>query len=98
ITVPGGLEVGTLTEVDEVMINVSMATSENPNDVYTNYDAENETFLPFTLVITEITEGEDARVKGTFTGTIKKFIGGTGEEIEITQGEIDVPVAAISLP
>src|SRR5690606_13808480 len=78
ITVPGGLEVGTLTEVDEVMINVSMATSENPNDVYTNYDAENETFLPFTLVITEITEGEDARVKGTFTGTIKKFIGGTG--------------------
>lgn len=69
-----------------------METSGNPNDVYSNYDAATETFLPFTLIITEITEGVNGRVKGTFTGSIKKFVGGTDEEIEITEGEIDVPV------
>lgn len=92
ITVPGGLEVGTLTEANEVMVQVLLETSSDPNDVYSNYDEVNETFLPFTLVITEITSGTDGRVKGTFTGSIKKFVGGTGEEIEITEGEIDVPI------
>ncbi|SMC72625.1 hypothetical protein [Moheibacter sediminis] len=92
ITVPEGLEVGTLTEADEVVVQVTLGTSGNPNDVYSNYDAATETFLPFTLVITEITEGANGRVKGTFIGTIKKFVGGTDEEIEITDGEIDVPV------
>lgn len=92
ITVPEGLEVGTLTEANEVVVQVTLGTSGNPNDVYSNYDAMTETFLPFTLVITEITEGVDGRVRGTFTGTIKKFVGGTGEEIEITEGEIDVPI------
>lgn len=92
ITVPDGLEVGILTEANEVMVQVTLGTSGDPNDVYSNYDATTETFLPFTLNITEITEGADGRVKGTFTGTIKKFVGGTDEEIEITDGEIDVPV------
>lgn len=92
ITVPEGLEVGTLTEANEVVVQVTLGTSGNPNDVYSNYDATTETFLPFTLIITEITEGVDGRVKGTFTGTIKKFVGGVDEEIEITEGEIDVPV------
>lgn len=92
ITVPDGLEVGTMTEVNEIVVQVSLGTSGDPNDVYSNYDAVTETFLPFTLIITEITSGVDGRVKGTFTGTIKKFVGGTGEEIEITEGEIDVPV------
>lgn len=92
ITVPDGLEVGTMTEVNEIVVQVSLGTSGDPNDVYSNYDAVTETFLPFTLIITEITSGVDGRVKGTFTGTIKKFVGGTDEEIEITEGEIDVPV------
>lgn len=89
ITVPVGLGVGTFTEVNEVMIQVALRTSDNPDDVYSNYDAATETFLPFTLVITEVTTD---RVKGTFTGTIKKFVGATDEEIEITEGEIDVPI------
>lgn len=89
ITLPAGLELGTFTETNQVMIQVALRTSGNPDDVYSNYNAATGEFLPFTLVITDLTEN---RVKGTFTGTIKKFVGGTGEEIEITEGEIDVPV------
>lgn len=92
IIVPDGLEVGTLTETDEVRIEVSLGTTEDPDEFYTNYDEANDTYLPVTLIITEITQDVDGRVKGTFTGTIKKFTGGTGEEIQITQGEIDVPI------
>lgn len=92
ITVPDGLEIGTLTEADEVMVVVSLGTSGNPNDIYTNYDQANDTYLPFTLIISEIIQGANGRVRGTFTGTIKKFVGGTGEEINITEGLIDVPI------
>ncbi len=92
ITVPGGLEVGSFTEADEMIIEVSLGTTGNPNDVYTNYDEENDAYLPVTLVISQITQDIEGRVIGTFKGTIKKFTGGTGEEIEITDGVIDVPI------
>lgn len=92
ITVPDGLEIGTFTEADEVLIEVSLGTTEDPNEFYTNYDEENDTYLPVTLIITDITQDVEGRVIGTFTGTIKKFTGGTGEEIEVTAGEIDVPI------
>lgn len=92
IIVPDGIEVGTFTEEDEIIFEVSLGTTEDPNEFYTNYDEENDEFLPVTLVITEITQDVEGRVLGTFSGTIKKFTGGTGEEIQITEGEIDVPI------
>ncbi len=92
IIVPGGLEVGTFTEEDEVIIEVSLGTTEDPNEFYTNYDEENDEYLPVSVTITEITQDVQGRVIGTFTGTIKKFTGGVDEEIEVTQGEIDVPI------
>lgn len=90
ITVPGGLEVGTLTEADQLLFEVFISTTDSPNEMYTNYDAANDEYLPVILNIIEI---EDAgRVKGTFTGVIKKFNSGVDEEINITEGIIDVPV------
>jgi hypothetical protein len=92
IIVPEGIDVGTFTEEDEVIFEVSLGTTPDPNEIYTNYDEVNDEYLPVTVVITEITQDVNGRVKGTFSGTIKKFNGGTGEEIEITAGEIDVPI------
>jgi len=92
ISVPDGIEPGTYTEADEVVIQVNLGTSDNPSDVYTNYDAANDIYLPFNLVITEITADVGGNVIGTFSGTIQKFSGGNDEQIEITDGEINVPV------
>lgn len=92
ISVPDGIEVGTFTEEDEIVFEVSLGTTEDPNEIYTNYDEENDEYLPVTLTITEITQDVEGRVIGTFSGTIKKFTGGTGEEIVITEGQIDVPI------
>lgn len=91
ITVPGGLEVGTLTEVDELLFEVFISTTDNTNEMYTNYDAVNDEYLPVILNIIEIED--TGRVKGTFTGVIKKFSSGVDEEINITEGVIDVPVS-----
>ena len=91
ITVPGGIAVGTLTEADQVVYQVNLGTSDNPNDVYSNYDATTDTYLPVSLNITVITT---ERVIGSFSGTITKFTNGVpGEEITITDGQINVPIA-----
>lgn len=96
ISVPGGISEGTFTEGDEVVLAVILDTSGSPDDVYTNYNASTNTFLPVTLKITQIIQGEETtpgRVKGTFSGTIAKFSGGNPqEEIEVTEGKIDVPI------
>lgn len=93
IWVPDGIEAGTTyTEADEVVIQVNLGTSDNPSDVYTNYDAANDVYLPFNLVITTITADVGGNVIGTFSGTIQKFSGGNDEQIEITNGEINVPI------
>src|SRR5690606_35683465 len=91
ITVPGGIAVGSFTEADQVVYQVNLGTSGNPNDVYSNYDATTDTYLPVTLNITVITT---ERVIGSFSGTITKFTNGVpGEEITITDGQINVPIA-----
>lgn len=93
ITVPGGIAVGSYNEEDEFVIQVQLGTSSNPNDIYTNYNATTDEYLPVTLNITQITADVGGRVKGNFSGTITKFVNGAAtEEIEITNGEIDVPV------
>jgi hypothetical protein len=93
ITVPNGIAVGTYTEENNVIVQVQLGTSNNPNDVYTNFNATTGEYLPITLNITQITADVDGRVKGNFTGTITKFVNGAPtEEIEITNGMIDVPV------
>ena len=90
ITIPGGIAVGSFTEADQVVYEVNLGTSENPNDVYSNYDATTDTYLPVTLNITGITA---ERVIGSFTGTITKFTNGVpGEEIIVTSGQINVPI------
>lgn len=94
ITIPQGLQVGTFTEANQVVVEVILETSQNPSDTYTNFDAATNTYLPFSLVITEITSGANGRVKGTFTGTINQFNGTASQEILITNGEIDVPVTS----
>ena len=93
ITVPDGIEPGVYTETDEVVIKVNLGSSGNPSDMYTNYDAVNDVYLPFTLTITDITADVGGNVIGTFSGTIQKFSGNNDEQIEITDGEINVPVA-----
>lgn len=93
ITVPGGIAVGSYSEANEIVVQVQLGTSNNPNDVYTNFNTTTGEYLPITLNISEITADVGGRVKGNFTGTITKFVNGTPtEEIEITNGEIDVPV------
>lgn len=93
ITVPGGIAVGSYDEEDEFVIKVLLGTSNNPNDYYTNYNATTDEYLPVTLNITQITADVGGRVKGNFSGTITKFVNGQAtEEIEITNGVIDVPV------
>lgn len=96
IMVPGGISEGTFTEEDGVVLSVILDTSGSPDDVYTNFNAASNTFLPVTLKITQIILGDDAapgRVKGVFSGTIAKFSGGNPqEEIEVTEGKIDVPI------
>lgn len=94
ITVPGGISEDVFTEENEVVIMVVLGTSENPNDTYSNYNAVTETYLPVSLTINSIDmESNDPRVQGTFSGTITKFTNGVpGEEIIITNGEIDVPI------
>jgi len=92
ISVPGGLEVGTLTEVDQLKFEVFISTTDSPNEMYTNYDQVNDVYLPVILNITEITE-ETGRVIGNFTGVIKKFNSNIDEEITITEGVIDVPIS-----
>ena len=90
ITIPGGIAVGSFTEANQVVYQVNLGTSENPNDVYSNYDATTDTYLPVTLNITGITA---ERVIGSFTGTITKFTNGVpGEEIIVTSGQINVPI------
>lgn len=90
ITIPGGIAVGSYTEANQVVYQVNLGTSGNPNDVYSNYDATTDTYLPVTLNITAIT---DERVIGSFTGTITKFTNGVpGEEVIITAGQINVPI------
>ena len=93
ITVPGGIGIGSYTEENNVIFQVNLGTSNNPTDVYTNYNAVTDTYLPVTLNITAVTTGEYARVLGTFSGTITKFTNGVpGEEITVSQGQINVPV------
>ena len=93
LTVPDGIEEGvTYTEVDEVVIRVNLGTSDNPNDVYTNYDAANDVYLPVSITISEITQDVEGHVIGTFTGTIQKFGTGNDEQIEVTNGIINVPI------
>jgi len=93
ITIPGGIEAGvTYTEVDEVEIRVNLGTSDNPSDVYTNYDAANDVYLPVSIVINEITQDVEGHVIGTFTGTIQKFGSENDEQIAITNGIIEVPI------
>lgn len=96
ITIPGGLSEGTFTEEDEVKVQVNLGTTTNPSDVYTNYDPTTDTYLPATLKITSITLGDGNSVgvvKGNFSGIITKFINGVpGEEVEVTSGEIKVPI------
>lgn len=93
ITIPGGISVGTFTEANQVVFKVNLDSSTNPNDVYTNYNAVTDTYLPVTLNITALTTGDNARVLGTFSGTITKFTNGVpGEEITISAGQINVPV------
>lgn len=93
ITVPGGIGIGSYTEENNVIFQVNLGTSTNPSDVYTNYNAVTDTFLPVTLNITAVTTGDNARVLGTFSGTITKFTNGVpGEEITVSQGQINVPV------
>lgn len=94
ITIPGGISEATYSEENNVVISVQLGTSNNPSDIYTNYNAATGEYLPFTLTITEITGDVDGRVKGTFSGSITKFINGvpTGGMIEITNGEINVPI------
>src|SRR5690606_27238822 len=93
LTIPDGIEEGvTYTEVDEVIIRVNLGTSDNPSDVYTNYDAANDVYLPVSITIDEITQDVEGHVIGTFTGTIQKFGTGNDEQIEVTNGIINVPI------
>jgi len=93
LTIPDGIEEGvTYTEVDEVIIRVNLGTSDNPSDVYTNYDAVNDVYLPVSITIDEITQDVEGHVIGTFTGTIQKFGTGNDEQIEVTNGIINVPI------
>lgn len=96
ITIPGGLVQAVFTEEDEVKIQVNLGTTTNPSDVYTNYDATTDTYLPIILSIDSVelaTENTIGNVKGTFSGTIAKFANGNiVDEVEITNGEIDVPI------
>lgn len=97
ITIPNGITVGTFTEEDFLVIKVNLGTSNNPNDVYSNFDAASETYLPVSLTITSINLPEDSEsggnVTGYFSGDITKFTSGLpGEIIEITDGEISVPI------
>jgi hypothetical protein len=93
INIPGGIAVGTYTEENNVVVRVQLGTSNDPNDYYTNYNATTDEYLPFTLNVTQITADVGGRVLGNFTGTITKFVNGQAtEEIEITNGVINVPV------
>ena len=96
LMIPGGIGVATFTEADLVEIKVNLGTTNNPSDYYSNYDPISDTYLPVTLTITSINLGEGetiGRVKGTFSGTITKFVNGVpGEEIIVTEGKIDVPI------
>lgn len=95
ISTPGGIAVGTFTEADQMVISVNLGSSNNPSDVYTNYDATTDSYLPVTMNITNITLNENGggTVIGTFSGTITKFANGVpGEEITITNGSIKVPI------
>lgn len=94
MTVPGGIAEGeTFTDAEDVLIEVSLDASGNPDDVYSNYDPFNDEYLPVSISINSITSGEGGRVTGTFSGQISKFnANGPIEIIEITNGEIDVPI------
>lgn len=93
ISIPDGIEEGmTYTEADEVKFEVQLGTTDNPNDFYTNYDAENDVYLPVSITITEITSDVQGKVIGTFSGTIQKFTDGNDEQIEISNGIIEVPI------
>lgn len=96
ITIPGGLSEAIFTEEDEVKIQVNLGTTTNPSDVYTNYDASTDTYLPVNVNIVNVELGGEntvGTVIGTFSGTIAKFVNGNiVDEVEITNGEIDVPI------
>ena len=100
ITIPGGLSEEIFTEEDLVKVQVNLGTTTNPSDVYTNYDPLTDTFLPTTVNITSVElagENTTGNVKGTFSGTIAKFVNGEiVDEVEITNGEIDVPIVVLS--
>lgn len=91
ITIPNGISVGSFNQEDGVIIKVNMGSS--PADVYSNYDAATDTFLPGTVTINSIGEGENGKVKGTFKGTIAKFTNGVPSgQIQISGGQIKVPI------
>lgn len=95
ITIPNGIAVGTFTEENQVILRVNLETTANPSDMYSNYDTATDTYLPLSLTITSIDLGENGEgtVKGYFSGEITKFINGNpGEIIEVTSGEIKVPI------
>lgn len=100
ITIPGGLSEEIFTEEDLVKVQVNLGTTTNPSDVYTNYDPLTDTYLPTTVNITSVElagENTTGNVKGTFSGTIAKFVNGEiVDEVEITNGEIDVPIVVLS--
>ena len=56
-------------------------------DVYTNYDPLTDTYLPTTVNITSVElagENTTGNVKGTFSGTIAKFVNGEiVDEVEL---------------
>lgn len=91
ITIPGGISQNTFTEADGVVIKVNLGSS--PVDIYSNYDASTDTYLPASVTITGIGIGENGWVTGTFSGKIAKFVNGqpTGQ-INITNGQIVVPI------
>lgn len=93
ITIPGGISVNTYTEEDEVEIKVNLGTSGNPADNYSNFNPTDGTYLPVTLKITGISEGENGMVTGTFSGSIAKYVNGVPTNtVQITGGQIKVPI------
>lgn len=91
ITIPNGISVGTFNQENGVVIKVNMGSS--PADVYSNYDAATDTFLPGSITINSITDGETGMVTGSFKGTIAKFTNGNPSgQIQVTSGQIKVPV------
>ena len=99
ISIPNGIAEATFTEENMVKFQVNLGTTSNSSDMYSNYDPVTDTYLPVTLTITSIVLGDSnlgGRVKGTFSGTITKFINGvSGDDVIVTEGKIDVPIEVV---